>query len=127
MDLSIAKTVEENSFEVAAADLYPAAVAEITAALKANKAPAKFLDTEGTPNPMRMYWDDALKIGADAFDLALVPHKDAVAMSDAQKAKRNAALECARKWFTELLHQSIKCQPMNLKITADTEKTFRLS
>jgi hypothetical protein len=112
-------------FEVSPAVMYPAMVTEVKAALKEGKGPAKFLDTEGTPNPLRMYYDDAKQIGSEAFDLALVPYDSATGLSADDKSKRNAALECARKWFTELLHQSIGGKPMGLRIAAE-DKQYKL-
>lgn len=45
--------------------------------------------------------DAAGRLPADAFDLALKPLAD---IDPARRADRAAALECARLWFTELLH-----------------------
>jgi hypothetical protein len=113
-------------FEVEAAKLYPAMVADIKDALNTGKGPDKYLDTNGTPNPLAMYWADAQRLGGNAFDLALVPFDSCAELSAADKAKRNDALECARKWFTELLHQSVNGESMFLHITSDAEKTFKL-
>ncbi|MBN1567938.1 MAG: hypothetical protein JXA73_08820 [Acidobacteria bacterium] len=129
--ISIAKRKDDINgvadFEVAGSDLYPTMIKEIKEALASGKAPAKFLDTDGTPNPLRTYWGEAQAIGASNLDLALVPFKEAVSLQTAQKQSRNTALECARKWFTELLHQSVKFQPMRLHITTDENRTFRLT
>jgi len=113
-------------FVVKPSEIYPAMIAEIKAILGDDKlAPDKFLDLKGTPNPLRMYYDEAKSLGADGMDLALVPHAETSDLKASGKIDRNRALECARKWFTELLHQSIGGKPMGLRILAE-DKAFKL-
>ena len=112
-------------FEAKPSEMYPAMIAHIKELLASGKGPAKYLDLEGSQNPLIMYWDEAKKIGAGGMDLALVPYSQAVSMDDVGKKLRNAALECARKWFTELLHQSIGNKAMGLRILAE-DRAFKL-
>jgi len=113
----------EVGFEIAGAELYPATIDEIQACLGVGKGPAKFADTEGTPNALHQYWTEAQRLGTGAFELARMRYDQCGGLSPEQKKARNAALECARKWFTEVLHQSVGGQPMGLHITG---KEFKL-
>jgi hypothetical protein len=110
-------------YAVKPSEIYPAMIEHIKETLVAGKAPAKFLDTEGTPNPLCMYHDEAKRLPAKALDLALVPYAEA--LGTAEKSERNAALECARKWFTELLHQALRGAPIGLHILSE-DRTFKL-
>lgn len=114
------------TFAVRPKQMYPAMIAHIKETLAdAKLAPTRVLDLAGTPNPLVMYHDEAKSLRADAFDLALVPAAQAATLSVEQRLARNAALECARKWFTELLHQSNGGKPMGVHILAE-DLSFKL-
>jgi hypothetical protein len=124
-------TVEEHpdrdfpTFAIKPTEMYPAMIAHIKEALVEGKGPSRFLDLEGTLNPLCMYWDEAKILGTAGMDLGLVPHAQTVDFDAKDKARRNVALECARKWFTELLHQSIGGKPMGVHILAE-DYSFKL-
>lgn len=93
------------------ADLYPAAIAHIRSRLQTASVP---------DGALRQEWDTALTLPTDAWEAALV---DGSALVGPAREARAAALECARRWFTEVLHQAIG-GPMQLKITKDL--TYKL-
>lgn len=97
--------------EVDPADLYPATIAHIRGRLATASVPDGALKQE---------WDQALSIPTDAWEAALV---DGSALTGSAREQRAAALEIARRWFTEVLHQAIG-GPMQLKITRDL--TYKL-
>ncbi len=113
------------TFAVRPTQMYPAMVSYIAEILKVGPVPDRYLDTKGTPNPVVMYYDEVKALPDDALELALVPYDSAKQLSQEKRQARNAALECARKWFTELLHQSISGKPMGVHILAE-DSSFRL-
>jgi len=112
-------------FAVKPSEMYPAMLAHIKETLATGKPPDKYLDTKGTPNPLVMYYDEAKRQSPEAWELAIVPYSQCGSLSADDKRTRNAALECARKWLTELLHRSIGGTPMGLHILAE-DKKFKL-
>ena len=93
------------------ADLYPQTIAHIRQRLAANSAPDGALKQE---------WDAALQIPQAAWEVALLPKGQ---VNESAHALRAAALEIARRWFTEVLHQAVG-GPVALRITRDL--TYKL-
>lgn len=83
-------------FEVQPSEMYPAALADLQDAIRENRAVGSALS---------IYQGQARGLGQEAWELALVP-RDQVT-SRAAITSRAQALELARLWFTEHLHQSI--------------------
>lgn len=115
--LSVARVGDLNeagyrAVEVDPADLYPQTIAHIRQRLLTESAP---------DGALRQEWDQALTLPRDAWDLALVAATDDMPAPD--RAARAAALEIARRWFTEVLHQAIG-GAMQLRITRDL--TYKL-
>ena len=83
-------------FIVAPSALYPAAVAHVNA-------------MRHQPRPqgaLGMYWDDAQSIPEPVWGYALCSLAD-IADSPLARANRARLLECARLWFTEMLHAAV--------------------
>ena len=101
---AIAKKVEPTQagydlrFEIDPDKLYPAALAHV----------AEAIDRARPPEPLGQLWDAGRLVGAQAF-------ADAVTGKPGDRA-RAAALEVARLWFTELLHQAVGGAAMNVHI-----------
>lgn len=91
------------SFAVDPTKMYPAIVEHILLTLESKTRPDGALD--------KLY-RDALALSARAWELALTPLDEVDAIDLKMRAK---ALECGRKWFTELLHRAAGC-PMRLHI-----------
>ncbi len=95
-------------FEVKPSEMYPAAIADLRATLESGRA---------VSGALAMYKGKAQSVDVEAWGLALLPRGD-VTSSVAIRA-RAVALELARLWFTESLHQSIDHAPMELRILKD--------
>lgn len=104
----IGETTEDGyvQVEVDPADMYPATIAHIRSRIASSSVPDGALKQE---------YDAAKLVPESAWDMALVP--------DAGNPDRAAALEIARRWFTEVLHQAVGA-PMRLRITRDL--TYKL-
>lgn len=92
--------------EVDPADLYPATIAHIRDRLATSSIP---------DGALRQEYDAARRVPDAAWDAALSP--------GAGNPDRADALEIARRWFTEVLHQAVG-RPMRLRITRDL--TYKL-
>ena len=100
-------------FVVEPAQLYPAAVADLIEVVEAGRQPSH-------PALIAPY-HQARALGAGGLKTALVPrHK----CPPDDLALRAEALEVARLWFTEKLHQAIDNAPMGLHIVKD--EAYRL-
>ena len=113
--------------EIDTAAAYPAAIADVRqwAGKRIEVADAwEFLVARGmdakdainaaaaVANALQLSADAAGRLPTDAFDLALKPLAD---IDPARRADRAAALECARLWFTELLHAAQGGGPMAIR------------
>lgn len=104
---------ERLAFVADPSELYPAAIAHVR----------RIVEQELLPNhpALEQLYLQAKALPAEAWDLALLD-KDNV--EEALYEIRAAALEIARQWATELLHQLIGGGPMAIKIPKDLR--FRL-
>lgn len=103
-------------FEAAPADLYPAALADMQAAVPQASQISTAL--QRIILPVR----DLLTESSIA--MSLTPKADVLAGGDpaqvsADLSERAALLEAARLWFTEKLHQAVNHAPMALRILKD--------
>lgn len=80
------------------------------------------------PNPIfELILPDAKKLPQAAWEMALQPMTDetgAFLLPGENRMVRAAALECARKLFTELLHQMTGGGPMSIRLSKDV--TYRI-
>lgn len=97
-------------FEVKPSKMYPAAIADLRAALEENRA---------VSGALVMYKGQAGRVDAEAWGLALMSRESMT--SQAAIATRMIALDLARLWFTEYLHQSINHAPLELRILKDDD------
>lgn len=88
--------------------LYPDTIAHVREIVQAQREP--------THSALKQLYDEALLLPADVWSWALV---DRDAVEAAHVADRAAALEIARRWATELLHQTVGGVPMAIRILAD--------
>lgn len=97
-------------FEVKPAEIYPAALADLQSALEAHRAVDRALST---------YKAQAVQLPPEAWGLAFVPRDELT--SQAAIVARAQALELARLWFTEYLHQSIDGGLLEIRILKDED------
>lgn len=156
MVLEIARIVTDDrlSFEVNASDIYPMMVFNIKSMIDQGLYRYKLLfEQRGLMNEtiFQMYVPTAIRLEPIAWKLALMSpervegylHGDSVdtgvlgvverderdrisQINSTHMQMRAQALEIARLWFTELLHESVGYKPMRLRIKADKNRTFRL-
>jgi hypothetical protein len=103
---------------VAPKDLYSKTVAHIKAVLKEGKAPARYIDVGGEirQNPLVELYGRAVRVPEQSWDHALEPGDN---YPPKARTNRAEALEVARLWFKEVLHQQIDYKPLGLHITKD--------
>lgn len=99
-------------FVVEPGEMYPAAIAHICQRLEVQARPG------GT---LTVLYDQASQLPAEAWEWALRP---LAACPDGARGARAEALEIARLWFTETLHQAVSQQAIGLHILKD--ETYRL-
>lgn len=97
-------------FEVEPSEIYPAAVTDLLLALEEGRAVA---------GALAMYKAQARQVDTETWELAMLP-RDSVT-SPVAVAARATALELARLWFTETLHQSIDHVSMELCILKNAD------
>jgi hypothetical protein len=120
-------------FEVEPSEMYPAALADVQVALEENRAVSgalvlyKHRATQLAVEAVASWQenDDFIltrtvkHVDTKAWELALLP-RDSI--TDARAVEiRAEALEIARLWFTERLHQFINHAPMELHILKDDD------
>jgi hypothetical protein len=99
----------EFHFLVRYEDALPATVAEITRRLQLDLPPTGALLQE---------YATARRLPAEAWEYALRPERKTPAEGQAPRA---VAMNTARRWFTEQLHQEIGGRPMAVRWTMDTD------
>lgn len=92
-------------FQVEPSVMYPAALADLQNAVETNRATSTALGT---------YKAQAGRLDSEAWGLALVARGEV--SSSAALLVRSQALELARLWFTEHLHQHIDYGPLEIRI-----------
>jgi len=97
-------------FEVEPSEMYPAVLADLQNAVENNRAVSTALGT---------YKAQGAQLDPEAWELALVPRGELT--SQAALAARSQALELARLWFTERLHQHIDHAPLELRILRNAD------
>lgn len=99
---------ERLGFVANPAELYPQAITHVRRIVEEQLIPSH-------PALQQLY-EEAKALPAEAWDLALLDKDEVEA---ALHSIRAAALEIARQWATELLHQLIGGGPMAIKILKD--------
>lgn len=97
-------------FEVEPSEMYPAALDD----LRREADSSWFVSTA-----RETYKQQAAQLPEEAWELALVPRGEV--SSHAALVVRSQALELARLWFTECLHQHIDYAPLELRILGDAD------
>lgn len=100
-------------FEIEPSEMYPVVLTDLQNAVKTNRVVSAALET---------YKTQAAQLDPEAWKLATVPRGEL--SSPAALIVRSRALELARRWFTEHLHQFIDHAPLELHILKD--KDWRL-
>lgn len=110
--------IDRTYYAIAPAALYEASIAHLRAALADGRPPRRMVivDDEEIDNALRPIFDEARGIPPHAWDLALAP---ADGLDPADREQRRRALDVARRWFTEWLHQQLDYAPLGLHITKD--------
>jgi hypothetical protein len=101
------------AFEIGPGVLYPEAIADIRALLASGYLPQA--KTKAGMDALMILHTQAKRVPAEAWDMALsaeppLPERGEI---------RAMALELARLWFTEKLHQAVDYKPMALRILKD--------
>lgn len=99
-------------FVVEPGEMYPATVDHIVTRLKVQARPG---------GALTVLYDQASQLPVEAWQWALRPLADCPAGAREARAE---ALEIARLWFTETLHQAVSQQAIGLHILKD--ETYRL-
>jgi hypothetical protein len=99
-------------------EFYPATVAAIKAQLETGKTPPRYIQAGGEirQNPLVELYQRATKVPEQSWDHALEPGDN---YPPKARANRREALEVARLWFTETLHQQLDYAPLGLHILKD--------
>ncbi len=94
-------------FVVSPDDLYPAAIEHVKGVLERGARP---------DGALGILYDQGERLPAEAWAWAMKPCNEFAQAEPEAVAARAAALEVARLWFTEMLHQGIGQEPMTLHI-----------
>lgn len=101
---------EARRFQVKPSAMYPAALADLQDALETNRTVSTALET---------YKAQAAQLDPEAWGLALTVRGELT--SRAALLARSGALELARLWFTESLHQFIDHGLLEIHILKDED------
>jgi hypothetical protein len=115
--------INRDYYEVVPKKVYPATIKEITRRLALEEPPARFVQAGGEirDNPLRDLFIRAGALPPQAWDHALAAREN---FPPRAREARAEALEIARLWFTEVLHQQIDYAPLGVHILKD--EAFRL-
>ena len=99
-------------------DAYPKTIAHIRERIANAAPPDRYISVGGSirENPLLTLYGRALEVPAQSWDHALEPGDN---YPPKARANRAEALEVARLWFTEELHQKLDYAPMGLHILRD--------
>ena len=105
-------------YAVDPAKVYPATVKEIVRRLDEEDVPARYVQAGGEirDNPLLRLFGRAKEIPPQAWDHALESRENYPAKA---REARGKALEIARLWFTEVLHQENDYAPLGVHILKD--------
>jgi hypothetical protein len=117
---------DRDYYAVKPSGIYPAMVDHMLEVIASKKRPSKFINLEGDLNPLCLYYEEALALGAEKVKTILVPYGESIKRDPAFRAIRNQAITCARKWFTDMLYQALKGKPLGLHILAE-DRAYKLS
>jgi hypothetical protein len=95
-------------FSVQPGEVYPAALEELADAVQSGQAPKD--------PPLASLYARAAALGPEGLRLGTEPRD---ALPDELVPVRAEALEIARLWFTEQLHQAVEGRPIGLHIARD--------
>ena len=126
MDAKTLATLNGGTYEITPDALYPAALAEVQAKIALDDAAYRAWTTtlpEQTAMFLRTLRTEAKRLPADSWALALQSKADVPAERHADRA---AALEIARRWFTEVLHYQCGYELIGLRILRSEDGRFRL-
>lgn len=93
------------------ADLYPAAIAHVVEVMKSGAS---------VSGPLAIELAAARALPDDAWANALIARSDFDDSQTLEIDQRRQALEIARRWYTEMLHQAIGA-PISIRITRNLD------
>ena len=111
--------IEDRTFyAVDPAKVYPKTIAEIKRVLEQEELPPRYIQSGGEirDNPLLRLFRMAKEVPVQAWDHALEPGDTYPPKAREQRRK---ALELARLWFTEVLHQETDYAPMGVHVLKD--------